>query len=49
MAEYRLGPKAQRDLDEMFDYTVGHWGLSQAMLYTDAIEATCTDLAAAPH
>ncbi len=29
MAEYRLTPMAQRDLDGVFDYTVTHWGLSQ--------------------
>lgn len=48
MAEYRLSPRAQRDLDGVFDYTVAHWGLPQAMLYTDLIEAACADLAEAP-
>jgi len=38
MAEYRLSPRAQRDLDGVFDYTVTHWGLPQAMRYTDLIE-----------
>ena len=47
MAEYRLSPRAQHDLDRVFDYTVAHWGLPQAMLYTDLIEA-CADLAEAP-
>lgn len=47
MAEYRLSPKAQRDLDGIFDYTVERWGLAQALRYTDLIEATCAKLAEA--
>ncbi|MES2095762.1 MAG: type II toxin-antitoxin system RelE/ParE family toxin [Pseudomonadota bacterium] len=48
MAEYRLSPRAQRDLDGVFDYTVAHWGLPQALRYIDLIEAACADLAEAP-
>ena len=48
MAEYRLSPRAQRDLHAIFDYTVTRWDLSQAMRYTDLIEAACADLAEAP-
>lgn len=48
MAEYRLSPRAQRDLDGVFDYTVAKWGLTQAMRYTDLIEAACANLAEAP-
>ena len=48
MAEYRLSPIAQRDLDEVFDYTVVQWGLPQALRYTDLIEAACAVLADAP-
>ena len=48
MAEYRLTPKAQRDLDGIFDYTVERWGLAQALRYTDLIEAACAKLAEAP-
>lgn len=48
MAEYRLTPEAQRDLDGVFDYSVAQWGLTQAMRYTDRIEAACADLAEAP-
>lgn len=48
MAEYRLSPKAQRDLEAIFDYTVEQWGLSQALRYTDLIEATLAKLAEAP-
>ena len=48
MAEYRLSPAAQRDLESVFDYTVAQWGLSQAMRYTDLVEAACADAAEAP-
>ena len=37
MAEYRFSPAAQRDLGEVFDYSVATWGLAQAMDYTDLI------------
>lgn len=48
MAEYRLTPGAQLDLDDIFDYSVARWGLLQAQRYTDLIEAACADLAEAP-
>jgi toxin ParE1/3/4 len=48
MAEYRFSPKAQRDLEEIFDYTVARWGLPQAMRYADRIEAACANLAETP-
>ncbi|MGH8192607.1 MAG: type II toxin-antitoxin system RelE/ParE family toxin [Rhodanobacteraceae bacterium] len=47
-AEYRLTPAAQRDLDEIFDYTVREWGLQQAVSYTAVIEKACAKLAKAP-
>jgi toxin ParE1/3/4 len=46
--EYRLTPAAQRDLDEIFDYTVREWGLEQAVAYTAVIEKACARLARAP-
>jgi len=48
LADVRLSPRAQRDLEELFDDTVARWGLAQAMRYTDLIEAACAALAAAP-
>lgn len=48
MAEYRLSPRAQRDLEGVFDYSVANWGLAQALRYTDRIEAVCVELAEAP-
>lgn len=49
MAEYRLSPAAQRDLDAIFDHGVARWDLAQAMRYADLIAAACADLAEAPH
>jgi toxin ParE1/3/4 len=48
MAEYRLSRRAQRDLDEIYDYTVVQWSLPQAMRYTDNLEAALAELAQAP-
>ena len=48
VAEYRLSPRAQRDLDEVFDYTAAQWGLPQAIVYIDLIEAACANLAESP-
>jgi toxin ParE1/3/4 len=48
MADYRLSPRAQRDLDEIFDYTVAQWGLDQAVKYTLSISSLCGELAQAP-
>lgn len=48
MAEYRLSPAAQRDLDAIFDHGVACWGFAQAIDYTDRIEVACATLAAAP-
>jgi toxin ParE1/3/4 len=48
MAEARFSPRAARDLDAIFDYTVVQWGLEQAERYTDAIEAACRELAEMP-
>jgi len=37
VAEFRLSPAAQVDLDGIFDYTVQQWGLEQAERYTQAL------------
>jgi toxin ParE1/3/4 len=49
MGECRFSPRALGDLDGIFDYTVARWSLSQALQYTDLIEAACTALAEARH
>ena len=48
MPEFRLSPAAQADLDGIFDYTVQHWGLEQAVRYTQVLESACAAFAAAP-
>lgn len=48
MAEPRFSPAAQRDLEEILEYTVGEWGLEQAVSYIAAIDKACMDLAHAP-
>jgi len=39
MAEFLLSPRAQRDLESIFDYMVTQWGLAHAIRYTEMIEA----------
>jgi len=34
---YRLSPRAQRDLDEIWDYSAATWGIDQAEAYTRQI------------
>jgi toxin ParE1/3/4 len=48
VAEYRLSPAAQRDLEDIFDHTAAEWGASQAFHYIDRIEAACVAVADAP-
>ena len=48
MAEFRLSPKAQRDIEDIFEYTVRQWSVAQALHYTDILEAACASLAEAP-
>lgn len=48
MAEYRFSPAAQRDLDEIFDYTVHEWGVERAARHTMEIERARARLAQAP-
>ena len=39
MAEYRLSPAAECDLEGIWKYTRGEWGLEQAERYTDLLTA----------
>jgi toxin ParE1/3/4 len=48
MAEFRLSPAAQDDLEAVFEYTLREWGLDQALRYTDLIEQNCAELAEGP-
>lgn len=48
MAEFRLSPAAENDLDGIFHYTVQQWGFEQAVRYTQTLEKACAALAEAP-
>jgi toxin ParE1/3/4 len=48
MAEYRLTPAAERDLESIWSYTVRPWGIDQAGRYIDALTAAFAELADSP-
>jgi toxin ParE1/3/4 len=48
MAEYRLSPAAERDLERIWKYTLGEWGLEQADRYADLLTAAFQALAESP-
>ncbi len=48
MAEYRLTPAAERDLELIWTRTVQHWGIEQANRYTDILAASFAELAESP-
>jgi toxin ParE1/3/4 len=48
MAEYRLTPAAERDLESIWTYTLGRWGAEQAGRYIDILTAAFADLARSP-
>ena len=48
MAEFRISPRAQRDLEGIFAYSTEHWGVEQANRYNERIESVCGELADAP-
>lgn len=48
MAEYRLTPAAERDLEAIWVYTLQKWGLEQANRYIDILSAAFADLAESP-
>jgi toxin ParE1/3/4 len=48
MGEYRLSPRAERDLEEIWLYTEGRWSAAQADRYTAALIDTIEELAANP-
>ncbi|WP_439545641.1 type II toxin-antitoxin system RelE/ParE family toxin [Sandarakinorhabdus sp.] len=48
MAEYRLTPAAQQDLDDIFEHSVSLWGLATALRYTENLQAAFAMLAGAP-
>lgn len=48
MAEYRLSPAAERDLEAIWIYTAQQWSLEQANCYTDRLTRAFTELAQSP-
>jgi len=48
MAEYRLSPAAERDLEDIATYTRDQWGTEQASRYIDRLTITFEELARAP-
>lgn len=48
MAEYRLAPAAERDLENIWLYTWQQWGPEQADRYIDTLTGAFTELAQAP-
>jgi toxin ParE1/3/4 len=47
-ARYTLSPRAPRDLDEIWTYTGGRWGIDQAELYTRRIAHDIRTVAETP-
>lgn len=48
MGEYRLSPRAEHDLEEIWLYTEGRWSAAQADRYTGALIDMIEELAANP-
>lgn len=48
MAEYRLSPAAERDLESIWTYTARQWGVEQADRYTDFSTSAFAELADSP-
>ena len=48
MAEYRLTPAAERDLEMIWTDTLRRWGREQANRYTDVLTAVFAELAQLP-
>ncbi|WP_020174444.1 type II toxin-antitoxin system RelE/ParE family toxin [Methyloferula stellata] len=39
MSSVKLSPRAQSDIEDIWDYTVSHWGIDQAEVYLRQIQA----------
>ena len=48
MPTYDFTDKAEHDLERIIDFTVKHWGSSQAIEYIDALEELAQTLADNP-
>ena len=48
MAEYRLTPAAEDDLESIWTYTARQWGMEQADRYIESVTSAFVDLATSP-
>lgn len=48
MAEYRLTPAAERDLETIWTHTLQQWSVEQANRYIDILTAAFAELAQSP-
>lgn len=48
MTRAALSPRAQADLDEIWDFTAKRWGLDQAETYTRLLQGAIETIAAEP-
>lgn len=48
MAEYRLAPAAENDLEAIWSYTALKWSVEQANRYTDIMTSAFDELAQSP-
>ncbi len=48
MAEYRLTPAAEQDLETIWTHTLQQWGAGQADRYTNMLTAAFAELAQSP-
>lgn len=48
MTAYVLSPRAQRDIEDIWDYTVDHWNVRQAETYIRQIKLAIETVAAEP-
>ena len=49
MRKLEFSAHADRDMDQVFDYTVDQWGFEQAFRYSDELIAVITKLGEFPH
>lgn len=48
LSEYRLSIEADKDIEEIFDYTMETFGLNQTLIYLKDLETTLSHLARNP-
>jgi toxin ParE1/3/4 len=48
VSRYTLSPRAQSDIEEIWDYTAAHWGADQAERYLRQIKAEIEAVASDP-